>query len=64
MHEFLIHNRDELIRRCEAKVAQRPRRAATPGQLKNGVGVTATLHGKQLLELGYTVDQVVHDYGD
>jgi signal transduction histidine kinase len=103
MHEFLIHNRDELIKRCEAKVARRPRRAATPAQLKNGVplfleqltktlqaekeghpgdslrisgapggdssalseiGVTATAHGKQLLELGYTVDQVVHDYGD
>ena len=28
------------------------------------IGVAATAHGKQLLELGYTVDQVVHDYGD
>jgi hypothetical protein len=28
------------------------------------MGVTAAAHGKQLLELGYTVDQVVHDYGD
>ncbi|MEJ8835467.1 sensor histidine kinase [Ramlibacter sp. AN1133] len=103
MHEFLNHNRDELIERCKAKVAQRPQRAATPEQLKNGVplfleqltqtlraekegdagdslrisgaaggdasalseiGVTATAHGKQLLELGYTVNQVVHDYGD
>ena len=103
MHEFLNHNRDELIRRCEDKVAERPRRAATPEQLKQGVplflgqltntlqaekeghaadslrisgpaggdpgppseiGVSATAHGKQLLELGYTVDQVVHDYGD
>lgn len=103
MHEFLNHNRDELVQRCKAKVAQRPRRAATPEQLKNGVplfleqltktlqaekeghpadslrisgapgggssalsemGVTAIAHGKQLLELGYTVDQVVHDYGD
>jgi signal transduction histidine kinase len=103
MYEFLEHNRAELIERCKAKVAQRPRRAATPEQLKNGVplfleqltntlraekeghpgdslrisgasggeasvlseiGQTATAHGKQLLELGYTVDQVVHDYGD
>ena len=103
MHEFLNRNRDELIKRCEAKVAQRPRRAATPEQLTNGVplfleqltktlqaereghpadslrisgapggdagapseiGLTATAHGKQLLELGYTVNQVVHDYGD
>lgn len=28
------------------------------------IGVGATAHGKALLELGYTVDQVVHDYGD
>ena len=28
------------------------------------IGVTATAHGKELLGLGYTVDQVVHDYGD
>lgn len=28
------------------------------------MGVTATAHGKELLKLGYTVDQVVHDYGD
>jgi len=28
------------------------------------MGVTATAHGKELLTLGYSVDQVVHDYGD
>ena len=28
------------------------------------IGVTATKHGRELLEHGYTVDQVVHDYGD
>ncbi len=28
------------------------------------MGVTATAHGKDLLGLGYSVDQVVHDYGD
>jgi signal transduction histidine kinase len=28
------------------------------------LGVSANAHGKQLLVLGYTVDQVVHDYGD
>lgn len=28
------------------------------------IGVTATAHGTELLKLGYTVDQVVHDYGD
>lgn len=103
MHNFLANNRDELIARCKAKVAQRPKRAATEEQLKNGVplfleqlrrtlvaeeggeaaeslkisggeggheqslsemGVTAAAHGRQLLELGFSVDQVVHDYGD
>ena len=28
------------------------------------IGITATAHGQQLMEFGYTVDQVVHDYGD
>lgn len=28
------------------------------------MGVSAAAHGKQLLELGFSVDQVVHDYGD
>lgn len=28
------------------------------------MGVSATAHGKLLLELGFSVDQVVHDYGD
>ena len=103
MHAFLSNNRDELIGRCKAKVAQRPRRAATAEQLANGVplfleqltktlaaevqgdvgeslrisgaaggdatalseiGVSAAAHGRRLLELGFTVDQVVHDYGD
>jgi signal transduction histidine kinase len=104
MHEFLIHNRGELMERCKAKVALRPPRAATPEQLKNGIplfleqltrtlqaesegepgeslrisgasgggsssalsemGVSATAHGRQLLELGYSVDDVVHGYGD
>jgi signal transduction histidine kinase len=103
MHQFLVNNRDELIARCKAKVAARPKRAATKDQLHNGVpmfleqlqrtlaaeekgqshesirisgpsggeaskisemGLTATAHGKALLELGFAVDQVVHDYGD
>jgi hypothetical protein len=100
MHRFLYNHRDELIKRCKAKVAQRPRRAATAAQLANGVpifldqlmraleaqengevdesfrisgaaggdaaalsemGLSAAAHGKELLELGFSVDQVVHD---
>lgn len=33
-------------------------------QALSEIGVSATAHGKELLHLGYTVDQVVHDYGD
>lgn len=33
-------------------------------QALSEMGVAATAHGKELLKLGYTVDQVVHDYGD
>jgi signal transduction histidine kinase len=103
MHRFLSNNRDELIERCKAKVAQRPRRAATTQQLANGIplfleqlrntleaeatgnanegerisgptggdasklseiGMSAAAHGRELMRLGYSVDQVVHDYGD
>jgi hypothetical protein len=34
----------------------------TPASLENTR--TAALHGRELLEAGYTVEQVVHDYGD
>ena len=28
------------------------------------IGIGATAHGKEMMRLGYSVDQVVHDYGD
>jgi signal transduction histidine kinase len=34
------------------------------GHSVSEMSITAAAHGKQLLGLGYTVDQVVHDYGD
>lgn len=103
LYKFLSNNRDELIRRCEAKVALRPHRSGSAEHQAKGVplfltqltrtlraeaqghdresvrtsggaggdvlalsemGVSATAHGKVLLSLGFTVDQVVHDYGD
>ena len=36
------------------------RHATSPG----AIGSTATRHGRDLLALGFTVSQVVHDYGD
>ena len=103
MHVFLANNADDLVQRCVAKVAKRPKRFATETQLRNGIpmflsqlirtleaeqedgaaagmdisgasggdnatlsemGVSAAAHGTALLALNYTVDQVVHDYGD
>lgn len=34
------------------------------GTALSEMGLTAAAHGKELLGLGYSVDQVVHDYGD
>ena len=34
------------------------------GTALSEMGVSATVHGGELLVLGYSVDQVVHDYGD
>ena len=39
MHIFLSNNRAELIARCKAKVAQRPHRAASEAQLRNGIPI-------------------------
>jgi hypothetical protein len=35
-----------------------------PSSAATEIGRAATVHGADLLRLGYTVDQVVHDYGD
>jgi hypothetical protein len=98
LHDFLTANRQELINRCRAKVAERFKPTGTPAAVHHGVplflqqlvealrgeqttpsrgdaeaeptpaptdiGRAAALHGAELLRLGYSVDQVVHDYGD
>lgn len=35
-----------------------------PAPVRTSIGRAAALHGAELLRLGYSVDQVVHDYGD
>ncbi|MEO8549561.1 MAG: HAMP domain-containing sensor histidine kinase [Kofleriaceae bacterium] len=94
LHEFLTANHDELVKRCDAKVAQRlappptsrslalgisqlitqlaetlreeesaaptPEPARVPVRIKTAAGK----HGGDLLRNGYTLEQVVHDYGD
>ena len=38
--------------------------SASGSSQKSEIGKSATRHGRELSELGYTVEQVVHDYGD
>jgi signal transduction histidine kinase len=93
LHEFLTKNREELVRRCRAKVAKRMAPEPTTVELEHGIplfldqligtlrkelgapregsshvpaeiGRSAGQHGNELLRKGFTVDQVVHDYGD
>ena len=85
LYEFVTLNRDEIIRRCRAKVAARLVPPATRAEIDNGVPVfldqlvdqlrvgatsndeicnTALRHGHDLLQQGYSVSQVVHNYGD
>ena len=85
LHEFIAINRDEIIRRCRAKVAKRSVPPPTEAEIDHGVpvfldqltdalrlglittpeiGRSALQHGHDLLLQGFTVSQVVHDYGD
>ena len=89
LHEFIGTNREEIIRRCQAKVVTRiATKGATGatktqgthgvplfldqlvGELRYGpshtseISKSAMKHGHDLLVQGFTVSQVVHDYGD
>ena len=62
---------DQLTRTLEAEQTGGPSAGvaisgASGGDMgtKSEMGVSAAAHGTALLALGYTVDQVVHDYGD
>ena len=99
LHEFISANREELIKRCKQKVAERFRPARVPPAIDHGVPLflqqlvemlrteqlsaagsgsveseailssseiarAAAIHGADLLHQGFTIDQVVHEYGD
>jgi signal transduction histidine kinase len=85
LHEFIAEHRDEIIKRCRAKVAMRAIPPPTDTEIDHGVplfleqlvealrlglpssteiGKSAVRHGHDLLLQGFTVSQVVHDYGD
>ena len=82
---FVAENREEIIRRCRAKVEMRSIPTPTPADLEygipqfldqlisalrdgqpsaSGIGASAARHGRDLHLHGFTVSQVVHDYGD
>jgi hypothetical protein len=50
--------------RDEQATPARPRVEAAPTPAPTEIGRSAALHGAELLRLGFTIDQVVHDYGD
>lgn len=62
---------DQLIRTLQAEDQGASAEAATISGLPSGdpfrhaeVGVSAAIHGADLLTLGYSINEVVHDYGD
>lgn len=57
--EQLVH-----ILQSEQSTTLRVESEPTPSPVDTDIGRSATTHGAELLRLGYTVDQVVHHYGD
>jgi len=62
---------DQLIKTLEVEQTSEPllsRKVSGPaggvGTALTEMGASAALHGRELLQQGFTVDQVVHDYGD
>ena len=61
---------DQLIKTLEVEQTLAPMQsrkvsgASGGGGAPGEIGDAAILHGRELLQFGYTVDQVVHDYGD
>ena len=62
---------DQLIKTLMVEQTSEPLRsrkvsgpAGGGGPWKSELGSAVALHGRELLQQGFTVDQVVHDYGD
>lgn len=53
---------NQLIKTLRAENDSTRTKAKT--ETETEIGVTATRHGMELLQQGFTIDQVVHDYGD
>jgi hypothetical protein len=57
---------EQLVRTLQSEQLTELRAESEPGPspVPTDIGRAATLHGTELLRLGYSVDQVVHHYGD
>jgi signal transduction histidine kinase len=61
---------DQLIKTLQMEQTSEPRRSRRVSGPADGttapseIAETAARHGRELLKHGYTIDQVVHDYGD
>jgi signal transduction histidine kinase len=62
---------EQLIKTLEVEQTSEPMKslrvsgpAGGGARVASEMGATAALHGRELLQQGFTVDQVVHDYGD
>ena len=62
---------DEVIRTLRMEQTSTPMRSRRVSGRSGGssdslseIGETAAAHGRELMQHGYTIDQVVHDYGD
>lgn len=85
LHEFIAVNREEIVRRCRAKVATRSVPPPTEAEIDRGIplfldqladalrlgwssspetGTSAVPRGHDVALQGFTLSQVVRDYGD
>ena len=65
------HFLDQLVKTLRMEQTPEPLRSREvsgppggEGSVLSEIGATAARHGRELLQHGFTVDQVVHDYGD
>jgi hypothetical protein len=61
---------DQLIKTLQVEQTSEPRKSlkvsgpSDGGPSNSEIAITATLHGRELSQKGFTAVQVVHDYGD
>lgn len=61
LHDFIVSHRDQILTRARGEITRRAWPEVSARELENGV---PAVHGGELRALGFTVSQVVHDYGD